>query len=680
MSPEQLRGEALDARSNLFSLGAILYEMVTERKAFEGNGADQVQQQILEHMPPAPIEINRKIHPALSEVIMKALAKAPGERHQSGQDLVSDLERCKESPTKSAAKAAQPAQGLNVPAKPKPAASVPAPPSPAPAATAPKPVAPPKPPAPKVDAQVPKPAAVARPPQAAAPKTAPPLNQPPAEFEVKSTAGPGSGSSEWKAAAAAAGWTANGSPETSRRAPKLDPSEQFISSCVKASVDALSNQQASMAAAAEVEAPSIKVDPMMAEGSGNTGSTRSFSEIDELPPLKEIYIAPPSTPVEEAAEQVPEPKVTLFREPPPEKPKIQPREVAKKAVAEIKKTPPKLFMYSIAGAVGFILLLIVVIAFRIHNENEEDSDLAPAPSAASTRAQAKASAAASAQAPAAQLPPPVQEVAPEPVMEQPAAVSVRPKYNNKRKAVRSAAPAPAAVPGQLTINSTPEGAQFHFDGRGDANWITPFNLVGLTSGQHTVTVSKAGYASETRTIEVASGSKSFLVVQLAPLSPQAALASEPAGAAIFLDGKDTGHVTPAQISVSKPGEHTVLLKKTGYVEETATANLQAGQVFHFAPVLRALGSTDEIKTVSKFKKVFGGGDQAGMGIVSIKTQPKGAQIAVNQRILDKPSPVQFYLNPGTYVIDITMSGFQPVHRVITVDQGGKIPLEITLER
>jgi hypothetical protein len=42
--------------------------------------------------------------------------------------------------------------------------------------------------------------------------------------------------------------------------------------------------------------------------------------------------------------------------------------------------------------------------------------------------------------------------------------------------------------------------------------------------------------------------------------------------------------------------------------------------------------------------------------------------------------VQFYLNPGTYVIDLTMSGFKPVHRVITVDQGGKVALEATLER
>lgn len=109
MSPEQLRGDPLDARSNLFSLGAILYEMVTERKAFDGDEAEQVRQSISEMTPPPPDQINRKAHPVLSQVIMKALAKDPEERYQSGQDMVNDLERCKESPVKATAPAAKPA-------------------------------------------------------------------------------------------------------------------------------------------------------------------------------------------------------------------------------------------------------------------------------------------------------------------------------------------------------------------------------------------------------------------------------------------------------------------------------------------------------------------------------------------------------------------------------------------
>jgi hypothetical protein len=71
---------------------------------------------------------------------------------------------------------------------------------------------------------------------------------------------------------------------------------------------------------------------------------------------------------------------------------------------------------------------------------------------------------------------------------------------------------------------------------------------------------------------------------------------------------------------------------------------------------------------------------AGMGTVSIKTQPKGAQIAVNRRIVEKSSPAEFYLNPGTYIVDVTLSGFKSIHRVINVEKGSKVAMDETLDR
>ncbi|MBZ5722478.1 MAG: PEGA domain-containing protein [Acidobacteriia bacterium] len=678
MSPEQLRGDPLDARSNVFSLGAILYEMVTERKAFSGEDADQVRQSILEMTPVAPDQINRKTHPVLSQVIMKALAKAPDERYQSGQDLVNDLERCKESATKTAAKKpAQPPQGLITPQKQKPAPAVAAPVAAAP----PKPVAKTLPP--KVEV-----ASVMAPPKPAAPQVSPQEFdvQPPAE--ISSMTSP---EEEKKAAAAAAGWSGSSATSVTEdlpRVPKLDPSEQFISSCVKASMEAATRGKATMSSATvepefetAVETPKITIDPMMAEVPADAPKHASFSEIDELPPLKEVFIAPPPPP--SVPEPVDQTKATLFIAPrEPEKPKIQPREVAKKAVKEIKKTPPKLFGYAIAGAVGVILLVIVVIAFRIHNQDSDD-DSTPTQSAAATEsAQPSAAPAQAAPQAAAVTPAPVPVQAAEPITaEPPAAVSVKPKFNPRKKAARTSAPAPQTIPGQLAISSTPEGAQVHIDGRVDPSWVTPYTMPGLTPGSHVVTVSKAGYSTETRTLEVASGSKSFLVVQLAGLTAGMSVGSEPAGALVFLDGKDTGRVTPTQLAVDKPGNHSLTIKKQGYLDETTTANLQAGQTFHFAPALRALGNTNEIKTAGKFKKMFGGGgDTTGMGTVSVKTQPKGAQIAVNNRMLDKNSPVEFYLNPGTYMVDITASGFKSIHRVVNVDKGGKVAIDEVMER
>src|SRR5947209_3487826 len=77
MSPEQLQGEATDLRSNLFSLGAIFYEMVTERKVFDGSDFDSIRQSIVESIPAAPIQVSAKVHPLLSDLIMKALSKDP---------------------------------------------------------------------------------------------------------------------------------------------------------------------------------------------------------------------------------------------------------------------------------------------------------------------------------------------------------------------------------------------------------------------------------------------------------------------------------------------------------------------------------------------------------------------------------------------------------------------------
>jgi hypothetical protein len=89
-----------------------------------------------------------------------------------------------------------------------------------------------------------------------------------------------------------------------------------------------------------------------------------------------------------------------------------------------------------------------------------------------------------------------------------------------------------------------------------------------------------------------------------------------------------------------------------------------------------------MRTVGKLNKLFGrGGDStAGMGTVSIHTVPKGAQVAINQHMLDKNSPMDVMLGPGNYIVDITMTGFKPVHKIISVDKGGKTPIDEILER
>jgi Tol biopolymer transport system component len=93
MSPEQARGERVDARSDLFSLGAVLYEMVTGRPAFRGDTASAILRAILHDTPPSPRAINPRVPAALENVVMRLLAKDRGARHQHASDVRIGLQR-----------------------------------------------------------------------------------------------------------------------------------------------------------------------------------------------------------------------------------------------------------------------------------------------------------------------------------------------------------------------------------------------------------------------------------------------------------------------------------------------------------------------------------------------------------------------------------------------------------
>jgi serine/threonine protein kinase len=94
MSPEQVRGDDLDHRTDVFSAGALLYELLTSKKPFEGESLTTVIFNIMHHEPAPPHVINPAISPQLSSLVMKLLAKRPEERYQSMMDVIHDLREC----------------------------------------------------------------------------------------------------------------------------------------------------------------------------------------------------------------------------------------------------------------------------------------------------------------------------------------------------------------------------------------------------------------------------------------------------------------------------------------------------------------------------------------------------------------------------------------------------------
>lgn len=97
MSPEQVMGKLIDQRSDIFSLGVMLYEMLTGKAPFAGENVNAIMYQTLNGIPPPPSTVNSAVPDMLNFIVAKALAKNLDDRYQNAKDLADDLRACRDA-------------------------------------------------------------------------------------------------------------------------------------------------------------------------------------------------------------------------------------------------------------------------------------------------------------------------------------------------------------------------------------------------------------------------------------------------------------------------------------------------------------------------------------------------------------------------------------------------------
>jgi hypothetical protein len=245
---------------------------------------------------------------------------------------------------------------------------------------------------------------------------------------------------------------------------------------------------------------------------------------------------------------------------------------------------------------------------------------------------------------------------------------------------------PAAGLGDLQISSTPFGARVTIDGRSDPDWQTPFAARKLTAGRHAVRFSLKGYQPETRQVEVVARQKLPLVVPLRVAYGYVTLNSDPAGATIYIDGRDSGQQTPARLTLNE-ARHRIALRKEGYKPQITYAEVTSGQTFNFAPVLVPVnGAAPAMSTnvapsqgpFHRLRRLFGK-PPANDGVLEVRTRPRGAGIWLGEVQAPSRTPAKLAVAPGSYKLTLRLPGYKPITRSVTIEKGKLMGVEEIFE-
>jgi hypothetical protein len=240
--------------------------------------------------------------------------------------------------------------------------------------------------------------------------------------------------------------------------------------------------------------------------------------------------------------------------------------------------------------------------------------------------------------------------------------------------------APPAAEGAMEVSSAPPGATVEIEGLSGQGGKTPLLLGSLAPGTYKVRLHKRGYAAEARMVEVSSGKRAAVEVNLTATQGVLTVSSTPEGASIWIGGRDTGQITPAELTLD-PAAYGIVLHKDDYLDESTEIHVSAGQSASYSPELRPAGRTDNIKRVGGLSRMFGrGGPGQGMAQIEIKTEPKGAEILINGASLGKTTPAVIEVEAGNYDVMLEKDGYRPVRKSLTLGSKEKARIKETLEK
>ncbi len=537
MSPEQVKGRPLDGRSDLFSFGVILYEMLTGEKPFVGQNVTTIIYKIVNENPIAPRDLDVTVHPGLSAIVVRALAKSPDERYQSGADLVHDLE------------------------------------------------------------------------------------------SYKVTGAPMHATSVLPAATLAAG-AATSSSFTSHEKTMVLPMKIVAGAAVRAPETNPNPQRVPLPLRMPLRMPTMRIFPMRILKIG-AHANKKYTYIAAIIVMLLVAFAWGGYAVVHARAKARQ----LAAE-------AKAREEAQKPLVQVQQAP------------------LEQMAVPAPPLKPADSDVIAHDTTVKFVKQAKATSAS------------VSVPAP----------TVDPALARAQKAVSSPNQV-YAQQSEVQFTSSPAGAKVEIDGWSEPNWVTPFSASHLAAGFHTVSFTKAGYLQKALAVESVAGKSVPVSAELSPAVSTLVVTSNPAGANIFLDGKDTGQMTPSQLTVEK-GIHRLVVRKAGFKDAAIDETLNEGQTISYSPVLLSVNAEgDKTPNSGLFSRMFGADNvPEGKGLVHIRTAPEGATIMIDGKVAPKKSNARWPADPGVYSIVLEMDGYKPIHRNIRVQQGKIANVDEILEK